>query len=113
MFVDVDLAGFVWSKTGLVERANVVVVSGFIRVSGSALGTVGGVPSCMFIFASVPSILLLFNGERRIGGRAECCFLLFGEGSAVFSISLISAKRKEALKEGLVEEKRGPSEPLV
>lgn len=112
MFVDVDLAGFVWLKTGLVERANAVVVSEFNLVF-SAPRTVGVVPSCMFIFASISSILLLFNGEVKIGGLAECCFLLFGEGSAVFSISLISAKRKEALKESLVEEKRGSSEPLV
>lgn len=100
VFVDVVLAGFVW------------LMSGFNLVF-SAPGTVGGVPSCVFIFASIPSILLLFNGERRIGGLAECCFSLFGEGSAVFSISLVSAKRKEALKGSLVEDKRGPLEPSV
>lgn len=43
MFVDVDLAGFVW-LTGLVERANAVVVSGF-KLVFSPPGTVGGVPS--------------------------------------------------------------------
>lgn len=100
-FANGNLVGTAWFKPGLGESPVIVVLF-------FAPCTAGGVPAWMFTFASVLSIVPLLTVRL-----VWFCFVVFGEGSAVFSVSLASVKRTEAVTGSLVEDKTGPFGPTV
>lgn len=100
-FANGNLVGTAWFKPGLGESPVIVVLF-------FAPCTAGGGPAWMFTFSSVLSIVPLLTVRL-----VWFCFVVFGEGSAVFSVSLASVKRTEAVTGSLVEDKTEPFGPTV